>query len=260
MNRSRRAPLSHPLARLFERAIDSIAEPLSPASERHYRGTARNFLIFLEQHHPGVCSLHQLRRDPHILDWLTSLRSQTPSLAAVTYINRILFLRCILRELADSCKIPELASLLRREDLPRAPQRLPRAFTAEQDQLIQQELLRRNDRAANVFLLLRHTGMRIGEAADLTYDCLHSCGPDQWAIHVPLGKLKTERMVPVDSFVCQLVQRIRFLRSFDPLPENGLLLTGPRRSKEAMVRQWRCYLHEVASAVGITKRVVPHQL
>jgi len=31
---------------------------------------------------------------------------------------------------------------------------------------------------------------------------LHSVGPDRGAIHVPLGKPKTEPMVPVDSFVC----------------------------------------------------------
>lgn len=132
-------------------------------------------------------------------------------------------------------------------------------MTAEQDQLIQQALLRRNDLAANVFLLLRHTGMRIGEAADLSYDCLHSSSPDQWAIHVPLGKLKTERMVPVDSFVCEIVQRIRFFRSFDPLPDNGLLLARPH-SKDNLIRHLRCYLHEVAAAVGIPTRIVPHQL
>jgi hypothetical protein len=50
-----------------------------------------------------------------------------------------------------------------------------------------------NDLGANAFLLFRHTGMRIGECADLTSDCLRSTGPGQWAIHVPLGKLKTER-------------------------------------------------------------------
>ncbi len=61
------------------------------------------------------------------------------------------------------------------------------------------ELLRRNDLAANIFLLLRHTGMRIGECVDLSWDCLRNVAPDRWAIHVPLGKLKTERMVPVGS-------------------------------------------------------------
>jgi hypothetical protein len=36
---------------------------------------------------------------------------------------------------------------------------------------------------------------------------LRSIGQDQWAIHVPLGKLQTERLVPVDSFVCRIVDR-----------------------------------------------------
>jgi len=95
---------------------------------------------------------------------------------------------------------------------------MPRPLTAEQDQLLQQEFLRRNDLGGNVFLLLRHTGMRIGECVDLSTDCLRSTGPDQWAIHVPLGKLKTERMVPVDAFVSEIAQRLRFFRSLDPLP------------------------------------------
>ena len=63
----------------------------------------------------------------------------------------------------------------------------------------------------NVLLLLRHTGMRIGECVDLSLDSLRPLGPDQWVLHVPLGKLGTERWVPVDSVVCQLVERILLL-------------------------------------------------
>src|SRR5712671_3956222 len=141
----------------------------------------------------------------------------------------------------------------------RPPQRLPRALTTQQDQSIQQELLRRNDLAANIFLLLRHTGMRVGECVDLSYDCLRNVAPDRWAIHVPLGKLKTERMVPVDSFVCELVQRLRFFRSFDPLPADGRLLARPS-GKQTLIKQLRPYLHDVSAAVGISTRIVPHQL
>ena len=101
------------------------------------------------------------------------------------------------------------------------PQRLPRPLPAQQDQILQRELLCRNDVAANALLVIRHTGMRIGECADLACDCLRSTGPQQWAIHVPLGKLKTERMVPVDSFVCELVQRLRFFRSLDSEPADA---------------------------------------
>jgi len=259
MNLSRRAPLQHPLAALFAGAVESLGAALAPESVRLYHGTARNFLIYLGADHPKIDALAQLRRDPHILGWMATLRSRVPPLAPVTYISRLIFLRGILAELARSAQLPELAQLLRRQDVPRPPRRLPRALSMQQDQLLQQELLRRNDLAANVFLLLRHTGMRIGEAVDLSFDCLHASGTDQWTIHVPLGKLKTERMVPVDSFVCQLVQRLRFFRSFDPLPADGRLLARGS-TREALIRQLRRYLHAVCLEAGMGKRIVPHQL
>ena len=259
MKRSRLASVEHPLALRFQRSYESLTASLHWDSARPYRGTVRNFPIYLGDNHPAVASLDQLRRDPHILGWFTHLRSQTPPLAPAVYINRLTHLRRILEELAWTAQLPELAHPIRREDFPRPPQRLPRALTAQQDQLIQQELLRRNDLPCNIFLLLRHTGMRIGECVDLSYDCLRNVGPDRWAIHVPLGKLKTERMVPVDSFVCELVQRLRFFRSFDPLPPDGRLLSRPH-GKQALIRQLRYCLHEVTAAAGITARIVPHQL
>jgi integrase len=259
VNRSRQAPLQHPLSGLLERAIEDVTAALTPDTVRQYRGTARNFLLYLTDNYPGIDSVKQLRRDPHILGWLAHLRSHQPPLAVSTLLTRILFLRGILQRLAWTAQVPELAYLLHREDAPRRPKRLPRPLTGEQDEAVQQELLRRNDLAANVFLLLRHTGMRIGEAVDLSIDCLHSCGPDQWAILVPLGKLKTERMVPVDSFVCQIVQRLRFFRSFDPLPQDGRLIARTF-AKETLIRKLRDYLHELCHAVGISGRIVPHRM
>lgn len=255
MKLCRHVPVDHPLALQFQRAVESLTAAQVWDSARQYRGTARDFLIYLGEDHPDVASLSQLRRDPHILGWFTHLRSLKPAV----YISRLMRLRCILEELAWTAQLPDLAHLIRREDSPRPPQRLPRALTTQQDQAIQQELLRRNDLAANVFLLLRHTGMRIGECVDLSGDCLRNVAPDRWAIHVPLGKLKTERMVPVDSFVCQLIQRLRFFRCFDPLPLDGHLLSRPY-GKTALIRQLRYYLHEVSAAAGISTRIVPHQL
>jgi site-specific recombinase XerD len=259
MKISRYAPLEHPLAHQFQRAIESLTAALVPDSARQYRCAAREFLIYLGEDHAAVCSLNQLRRDPHILGWFVHLRSHTPPLVQAVYVRRLLFLRSIFQELAWSAQLPELAHLIRREDIPRTPQCLPRPLTAGQDRSIQQELLRRNDLPANVFLLLRHTGMRIGECADLAYDCLHQVGPERWAIHVPLGKLKTERMVPVDSFVCELVQRLRFFRSFDPFPAEGRLLAR-YSGKQTFIKRLRLYLSDVAAAVGISTRIVPHQL
>jgi len=256
---ARRPPLSHPLAPVLDRAVDSLSAALNPETIRHYRGTIRKFLTYLGVAHPQVGSLDQLRRDPHILGWMACLRSQTPPLATASYSNQLIDLRSLFQELAGTQPLPELAHLIRRQDFPRSPKKLPRSLTAQQDQLLNQEFLRRNDLGGNAFLLIRHTGMRIGECVDLSYDCLRSTGPDQWAVHVPLGKLQKERLVPVDRFVCELVQRLRFFRSLDPLPADGFLLARPG-SKQALVRQLRDYLHQVCHALGLSTRLVPHQL
>ena len=258
MNRPRRLPLQHPLAPVFDRSVDSLGTALSPDTTRHYRGTVHNFLSYLGAAHPAVNALDQLRREPHLLGWMSRLRSQSPPLVTASYINRLIALRAVFTELAWIQQLPPLAHLIRREDIPHLPQRLPRPLTAEQDQFLQREFVDRNDLGGNAFLLIRHTGMRIGECADLSFACLRSTGPDQWAIHVPLGKLKTERMVPVDSFVVALIQRLRFFRSLDPLPPDGRLLARAS-SKEALVRQLRDYLHQVCHSLGLSTRIVPHQ-
>jgi hypothetical protein len=135
-----------------------------------------------------VNSLDHLRREPHILGWMRHLHAQVPPLATASYINRLITLRCIFNELAWTAHLPDLAHLIRRADIPRLPQRLPRPLTAQQDPLLQQEFLRRNDLGGNAFLLIRHTGMRIGECADLSFDCLRSTSPDQWPVYAIVAR------------------------------------------------------------------------
>jgi site-specific recombinase XerD len=259
VKRWRRPPLQHQLASAFARAVESLSTALSPATERNYNIAVRSFLVYLGTEHRKITGLEQLRRDPHILGWMARMRAQTPPLATATCIGRLIALRTVLNELAWTHKLAELAHLIRREDIPRTPQSLPRPLTAEQDQILQQELMRRNDLGGNVFLLLRHTGMRIGECVDLSYDCLHALSPNQWAVHVPLGKLKTERMVPVDAFARDLVHRLRFFRSLDLLPDNGRLLAW-RGSRVSLLARLRDYLHLACHSAGLPTSIVPHQL
>ena len=256
---NRHPPLQHPLAALFQHAAQSLTTSLNHETIRFYYGTIRNFLSFLSAQYPQVQSLEQLRRDPHILTWFTCLRSHQPPLATITYTTRLIHMHRMLEELAWTEDLPDVAHLVLRQDTPRREHYLPRPLTADQDQLIQQELLRRNDRNSNALLLLRHTGMRIGECADLSFDCLRLDGPENWAIHVPLGKLKTERMGPVDSFVARLVERLRLLRSQDPLPADGFLLARPS-SRDALLHNLRNFWRDIVASVGITTRIVPHQL
>ena len=212
MNRARRPPLQHSLAPVFDRAVDSFSVALSPGTIRQHHGTARNFLNYLGADHPEVQCLDQLRREPHILGWMSRLHSQAPLLSTASYINRLIALRSIFNELAWTEQLSELAHLIRREDIPRLPQRLPRPLTAEQDELLQQEFHFCNDLGGNSF------------CSSATPACASVSVPicPSTACALPaqvngrftcrLGKLKTERMVPVDPFVCELVQRLRFFR------------------------------------------------
>src|SRR5207253_1292590 len=77
-------------------------------------------------------------------------------------------------------------------------------------------LRRTGDLPANALLLTRATGIRIGECLDLALDCLRQVGENQWALHVPIGKLHSERLVPADADVRQMVAGILALRAQAP--------------------------------------------
>ena len=106
--------------------------------------------------------------------------------------------------------------------------------------------------------------MRIGELIDLELDCVHEVpGSGAW-LKIPLGKLLTERMVPIDEETVKLVDRIAAHRSPGrPLrhPRTGkladFLLTHQGRRVSAYTL--RDELHRAAAEAGLDG-VVPHQL
>jgi len=159
---------------------------------------------------------------------------------------------------------PVQPDLFRREDFPPEPRYLPRPLSLGEDQLLQQELRRTDDLAANALLLTRATGIRIGECLDLPLDCLRRLGTDEWALHVPLGKLHTERLVPADSEVRRIVERILTLRHAAPAAHlassQGFLL--PRRGGSYYVLDGtlRSTLHRAAKRAGCPTHVTPHRL
>lgn len=252
-----RIPVVHPLKEDFFIAAQSVTSALSVSSQGRYRTTVEYFLRYLGRHHPDVQSLDQLRRDPHFLGWFAWLASQQPPLVKSTRCLHVVTLRRVMEELAWLHEMPVLARLFHPDDIPRFDHRFPRPLTPEQDRLIQEELMRRNDVASNALLLVRHTGIRIGECVDLPLDCLRSIAPGQWALHVPLGKLYTERLVPIDDSVQQIVYRLRFFRSLCPDPPDGLLLAR-RRGRNPLLRQLRTELLHVRTALGIERRITPH--
>jgi hypothetical protein len=57
--------------------VDSLCAALHPDTTRRYRGTAHNFLRYLGAHYPKVDSLDQLRRDTHVLGWMSLASAAT---------------------------------------------------------------------------------------------------------------------------------------------------------------------------------------
>ena len=138
----------------------------------------------------------------------------------------------------------------------------PRPLSPEDDQRLQEELRRTDNLPSNALLLTRVTGIRIGECIHLALDCLRPLGPEQWALHVPLGKLHTERLVPVDADVRHIVTRILALRAQAPASQlgksAGLLL--PRSGGFSLVSNAPRTLADAAERAGCSARVTPHRL
>ena len=166
-----------------------------------------------------------------------------------------------------------MPGLLTHKDFPPKDKYLPKPLTPEDDKTMQKTLKSKNILSAQAILLLRKTGMRVGELRDLPLDCLEklpdclTTGQAQYVLHVPLGKLHTERIIPVDSETVEIIKRIIKLRgNFLPLP-------NPKTGKPTLfliVRRncWKRYsyagLRHVLSAVvkncNINKHISLHML
>lgn len=165
-----------PFAKLSDVHIQILATTLRPGTIAHYRTTARCFLFYLQTDFPRLHQLAELRRDPHLFGWFRHLCQKDPPLCNTTRQEYLLHLRHLLEGLA-SAGHPLQSGLILSEDLPPRPQYLPRALSLEEDQRLQEDLRRTNDLLSNALLLMRSTGIRIGECVDLAINCLRSIGP-----------------------------------------------------------------------------------
>ena len=249
------------LDQIFESHIRSLAVTHQPGTLKAYRGVARRFLRYLHPAFPQGRRPAQLRRDPHLLGWFRCLCEQDPPLCNHTRRQRLILLRRLLEDLAAAGH-PVQPGLIRREDLPPRDRWLPKPLPLEDDRRLQQELRRTDNLLSNLLLLTRFTGIRIGECIRLPLDCLRQVGPDQWALHVPLGKLHTERLVPVDAEVRGIIQRILALR---PLARPELLARSegfllPRGGPCGAYHRLFETLANAATRAGCSAPVTPHRL
>ena len=270
----------------FETRMAGVAEPLRAAFVAYLRrksATCRpktvsaiatrlaHFGRFLAETDPALGSLAQLDRCAHIEPYLASMTTAVSSatgqpVTVADRARRASAVACFLAEITEwGWPDAPTRRLMFRSDIPRLPRPLPRYLPVDADRRLTGALAASSYRlAADALLLQRACGLRIGELLDLELDCVHEVpGQGSW-LKVPLGKLETERMVPLDEETLVLIDRIAATRSAGrpiPHPRTGrpaqFLFThhGKRLSQNAL----RAELGRAAQAAGLG-HVTPHQL
>jgi site-specific recombinase XerD len=252
------------LEQIFEKHVQTLSLTLQHATARNYRSVFHRFLAYLHVSFPQVCQLSQLRRDPHMLGWFRWLCEQDPPLCNTTRIDYLVCLRRLLDDLAIQGHRLQ-PGLILREDFPPRREYLPRPLFPEDDRRLQEQLRRTDNLYSNAMLLTRLTGIRIGECTRLPLDCLRQTGSDQWALHVPLGKMHTERLVPLDAEGLRLLQRILELRartSSSRLANSPGFLLPRVGGRFALFQTLRFALADCAKQAGCTDTspISPHRL
>jgi integrase len=232
----------------------------------------KHFGVFLAQADPALDSVASLDRRRHIEPYLTSLTEAVSSKndELITVADRSRRVLAVMGFLTDITEWdwPEAPSrkLLFRDDVPKLPQTLPRYLPVDIDRRLTQVLTDSpgNELAAAALRLQRSCGLRIGELLDLELDCVHEVpGHGSW-LKVPLGKLDTERMVPLDEEILELIDHITHTRSHGrPLPHpryrrpaQFLFTHHGRRLGQQTVR---AELDRAAGLAGL-EHITPHQL
>ena len=169
------------------------------------------FAEYLTAHAPEIRHLRHLRRH-HIEAYLIwnrhrSWRGRHAAAGADRTISTavaqaaVLTLRNMFDDITDwGWKDVPTRRLVFRADIPKLGQPLPRALAPDIDASLMAAVDALDDLFARVAVtVLRRTGLRIGELLDLELGSVYDYGPTGSWLKVPLGKLTTERMVPLDA-------------------------------------------------------------
>lgn len=195
-------PLPEPLGRF----IQALAPTHKPSTLNGYRSTLGQFHLWLRSR---TLAPRQLTRS-HLESWLQELHQR--GLHASTRLQAVQQTRQYLRWLEDHDELSTPADvLLRRQDLPKLPLYLPRPLPPDIDRILQKRLRSSRDRLQLGLLLMRNTGLRIGELRAIQHRCVRIDPRGNHFLKVPLGKLDSERLVPLDSLTLRLLRRLQRL-------------------------------------------------
>jgi site-specific recombinase XerD len=245
----RRRPFELPsLPREF---IASLA-PTHRSSTRHRYGySLRKLYSWLDDQ---KLTPERLTRS-EIAPWFQALH--TSGLHVVSRSHILIDIRAYLHWLSEQRRMRTAPdALIRKTDLPSLPRYLPRPLLAAADRELQRRLNTANEPGAWALLLMRRTGLRIGELRNLEYHCIRS-DEQRPLLKVPLGKLNSERVVPLDADALELIRRLQSIRS----PSRPWLVPGvggARMSYDRIRRLLRIHSHDLPDPIRITSHRLRH--
>lgn len=246
----RRAPPLPSLAREF---IASLTPTHRPGTCMQYAYALRTFHRWLDLR--GLDAQRLTRRD--LVPWFQELHAE--GLCPLTRYHILLRVRVYLHWLSEHRRMRMAPDeLVRQSDFPKLPRYLPRPLTVEADRELQDRLRDSKKPDAWGLLLMRRTGLRIGELRGLEYHCVRHDG-HRPLLKVPLGKLNTERLVPLDD---ESVELIRRLQSIAP-HSRPWLLPGARPGRPPPTTNWlervfKAHSHGLPDPARITSHRLRH--
>lgn len=180
--------------------IQELQSTLSPGTCKFYRCVLRGWFQWAGPNGIDTCKL--TRKD--VVEYGRTLYER--GLAPETRGHYLATLRRYLFYLDDQGLLAyKPRNLIRSSDFPKQPRLLPRALRPDIDAELCARLATASDIRCQGLLLMRHTGMRVGELTALELDCVRE---DRY-LKVPLGKLKTERLVPLNDEALKLVRELQ---------------------------------------------------
>jgi integrase len=196
------------IRRVALRYLEIVATTLRASTVLMRADSLIVFSEYLAAHHPDIRRLEQLQRSHiegflvwnHRRPWRGWLARDQPVAASVSK-SAVVDLRGFLDDLAVWGWAERPArQLVFAGDIPRLDRPLPRALPPDVDRDLMAAVAALKDPFARHGLaILRGTGMRLGELLDLELDCLWDFGGRGTWVKIPLGKLGTERTVPLDQ-------------------------------------------------------------
>ncbi len=170
----------------------------------HHLKTLKQFYIFLEDKKINLATLN--RRQVQLF----FLQLNKERISVSYYNHKICELRMYLRWLYEQELFPnDPDKLITSKDYQKKPSLLPRPLEPEVDSELQKKLSMSDDFYHKGLLLMRLTGIRIGELQRILFDCIQENIDDHSSLKVPLGKMKTERLVPIDENILRLIKELQ---------------------------------------------------